>query len=98
MHTEEWIAAKEFCKYHQIELSFIFSLQEFGLIELSTVEEEICIPTDQLKHVEQLALMHHEMDINLEGIEAITHLLQQIENMQQKIVVLHNRLEVYESR
>ncbi len=98
MHTEEWIAAKEFCKYHQIELSFIFSLQEFGLIELSTYEEEICIPTEQLKRVEQLARMHHEMDINLEGIEAITHLLQQIENMQNRIVALHNRLEVYESR
>jgi hypothetical protein len=97
MQTTEWIAAREFCKYHHIELSFIYSLQEYGLLELERFEEEICIPAIELKHVEQMSRMHHEMDINLEGIETINHLLQRMEEMQQKILILSNRLNLYEN-
>ncbi|MEI9957827.1 MAG: chaperone modulator CbpM [Ferruginibacter sp.] len=36
------------------------------------------------------------MDINVEGIEAISHLLQKVNDMQQKIMQLNNRLKLYE--
>ena len=38
------------------------------------------------------------MDINIEGIESITHLLTEIEEMQQQITHLNNRLRLYEDR
>jgi hypothetical protein len=40
--------------------------------------------------------LHFDMDINIEGIETITHLLERIEQMQQEITQLKNRVGVYE--
>lgn len=96
MQTEEMIAADEFCTHHQIELSFINSLKESGLLEISIVEEKVFLPVNQLSHLEKLVRLYYEMDINLEGIETITHLLQRINDMQQEIRQLSNRLSRYE--
>ena len=95
MQTEAMIPANEFCIHHHVELSFIYALHESGLIETTIVEEQIFLPTDQLKQLEKLVRLHYEMDINLEGIETIAHLLQRINNMQQQILLLNNRLEHY---
>ena len=97
MQTEEMIPASEFCIHHDIELSFINSLQESGLLEITTIEEKIFVPVSQLKDLEKLVRLYYEMDINLEGIETITYLLQRMNNMQQQIVLLSNRLRVYEN-
>jgi hypothetical protein len=37
------------------------------------------------------------MDINLEGIETITYLLQRMNEMQQQILLLNNKLGMYEN-
>jgi len=91
------IPASEFCLYHNIELSFIYSLNELGLIDITNIEENIFVPVSQLKHLEQLIRLKQEMDINIEGIETITYLLQRIKYMQLNIVQLTNRLSFYES-
>ena len=96
METAEWIPADEFCIHHNIELSFIYSLKESGLVEISSREEKIFVPADQLDHLEKLVRLYYEMDINLEGIETITYLLQRMNEMQQQIVQLNNRLSRYE--
>ncbi|MEO7982986.1 MAG: chaperone modulator CbpM [Bacteroidota bacterium] len=96
MHTEEMIPAEEFCIHHQIELSFIYSLQESGLVETSRIEEKLFVPVNQLERLEKLVRLYYEMDINLEGIETITYLLQRMNAMQQQIVQLSNRLRIYE--
>jgi hypothetical protein len=97
MQTEDMIAADEFCIHHHIDLSFLYSLNESGLIEISRIEEKIFVPTNQLQHLEKLVRLYNEMDINLEGIEAITWLLQRINEMQKQITALSNRLAMYES-
>jgi chaperone modulatory protein CbpM len=97
MQKEEMIPVDEFCIHHNIELSFIYSLKEFGLIEMSSVEEKIFVPVSQLNQLERLVRLYYEMDINLEGIETITYLLQRMNNMQQQIILLNNRLRIYES-
>ena len=97
MQTEEMIPASEFCIHHNIELSFIYSLQESGLIEIIKKEETIFVPAGQLPHLEKLVRLYYEMDINLEGIETITYLLQRMNEMQQQIIQLSNRLGLYEN-
>ena len=97
METEDMILANDFCRHHQIDLSFIYSLNESGLIEITNFEEEIFVPVSQLKHLEKLVRFHHEMDINLEGIECITYLLQRINEMQEQITLLNNKLSMYEN-
>jgi len=83
--------------YHNIELSFIYSLNECGLIDISNIEEQIFVPVDQLKQLEQLMRLNQDMDINLEGIETITYLLQRIQDMQLHIEHLNNKLSFYEA-
>ena len=97
MESENMIPVSEFCMYHNIELSFIYSLNESGLIGITSIEEKIFVPISQLKHLEQLMRLKQEMNINIEGIETITYLLQRIKDMQLHIVQLNNRLSFYES-
>jgi chaperone modulatory protein CbpM len=97
MDTEQMIPAKAFCVYHNMELSFIYSLNESGLIDITVVQEEIFVPESQLKQLEQLMRLKHEMDINMEGIESITYLLQRIKELQQHIVMLNNKLSFFQT-
>jgi len=97
METEKMILASEFCVFHNIELSFIYSLNESGLIDITSIEEKIFVPVSQLKNLEQLMRLNQEMDINVEGLETITYLLQRIKNMQLHIVKLSNRLSFFET-
>ena|ERR1035437_3449896 len=96
MKVENLISLDVFCANHNIEISFISSLQQTGLIEITTIKEVKFIDADQLKQLEKILRFHYELDINLEGIETITHLLQRMNTMQDEIIVLNNRLRLYE--
>ena len=86
MQTKNLIAVNEFCVNHNIEISFINSLQQTGLIEVSFIEETPFIEVEQLPQVEQFIRFHYDLDINLEGIETITNLLQRMNAMQDEII------------
>jgi hypothetical protein len=92
----DMIPAEEFCTHHHISYTFISGLQEAGLIEIVTVEEQPCLHTEQLRQLEKLVRLHTDMDINMEGIEAIAHLLQRMDDMQQRMNRLSQRLRIYE--
>jgi len=96
MQTENLIAIDDFCAIHNIEFSFISSLQQTGLIEITTIEQTVFIDAGQLQKLEKFLRFYYELDINLEGIETITHLLQRISTMQEEIILLKNRLRLYE--
>lgn len=93
---EKLISVDIFCSNHQVEISFIAKLQESGLIEITKIKETAYIDSDQLQKLEKLLRFYYEMDINIEGIEAITYLLQRTETMQNEIIQLKNRLRLYE--
>jgi hypothetical protein len=97
MQTEYLIAVDEFCASHNIEISFIRSLQQTGLIEITTIKETGFIDADQLQQLEKFIRLYYELNINLEGIDTITHLLQRIKSMQDEIIALRNRLRLYET-
>lgn len=96
MAGEKLIPANEFCSHHHIELSFVQALQEYGLIEITTIEETSFIDEDQLEEIEKMVRLHYDLDINLEGLDAIRHLLEQMHSMQNEITALRNRLRLYE--
>lgn len=93
MEREELIPADEFCIHNNIELSFIYSLRDYGLVETVVIEENIFLHKDALDLVEKIVRLHYDLDINLEGIQTITHLLKKIEKMQEQIVHLTNSLK-----
>ena len=96
MHKEYRIDVNEFCVSHNIENSFIRSLQETGLIELISIREDVYIDAEQLQQLEKIVSFYYELDINLEGIETIFYLLQRINSMHDEITILRNRLRLYE--
>lgn len=98
MEPEQFIKAEDFCASHQIEYSFIRSLTEYGLIEIKAIEEKELIPESELTKLEKLVRLHYDLQINLEGIDAITNLLELINNVQEENRVLRNKLRLYESQ
>jgi len=97
MQTGYLIAVDEFCANHNIEISFISSLQQTGLIEITTIKETGFIDASQLQQLEKFIRLYYELDINLEGIETIIHLLKRITSLQNEIITLKNRLRLYET-
>ena len=94
-HMDDLIAVNEFCVNHNIEISFLNLLQQNGLIEISTVESKYFVEKEQLPQLEKFVRFYYDLDINLEGIETITYLLQRIEMLQNEITKLKNRLSFY---
>ncbi len=92
MKTAELIPAKDFCLHHKIEYSFISSLGNSGLINVTSVKRSTFIHIDEMKKLEKLVRLHYDLDINIEGLETINHLLDKIEDMQTEIVRLRNKL------
>ena len=95
---EHLISTDDFCSHYKVEYSFINSLQQHGLIEITSIDQHSFIDHDHLKNVEKLVRLHYDLDINLEGIEAITYLLNRVKNMQAEIIALKNRLRLYEDK
>jgi len=96
MQKEDLIPANEFCASHHLEFSFIHTLHQYGLVEITTIEQTAYLPVSQLPQAERIARLHNELGINMEGIDAIKHLLQRVEEMQHEIARLKDKLRLYE--
>ena len=96
MATENLIAANDFCVYYNVEYTFINSLQEAGLVQITTINQTTYIPETELQKLERMITLHHDLEINIAGIEAITYLLDRVEQMQDDVRSLRNRLRLYE--
>ena len=92
MENNETIAAEECCSYYNIELSFVQLLDEHGLINLSRTDDKVFISHDELPNLEKYMHLHYELNINLEGLEAISHLLERIHDLQRQMVLLQNKV------
>ena len=97
MKNDDLLPVELLCTYYNIEISFITSLTEFGLIEITKVEETNYLYKTQIKDLEKLIRLHYELDINMEGIDAISHLLRRVDNLHEELTALKNRLRLYEN-
>ena len=76
MSTDELVAAEDFCTYYSVNVSFINTLHQLGLVEIVSIEERAYIPDTQLPKVEQLLRLHFDLEINYEGLDVVNHLLE----------------------
>ena len=91
----ELIIVSEYCHKCHIEPSFIDMLQEGGLIEVRTEAGERYLLLSQLPDVERYSRMYYDLSINMEGIDAIHHILERMEGMRREINSLRNQLLLY---
>jgi hypothetical protein len=96
MSTKRLIEVNEFCVSHQIEVSFINSLCDTGLIEVLSDQESVFFDSEQLQQIEKFIRFHYDLDINIEGIECINHLLHRTAALHVEIASLRSRLSLYE--
>ncbi|HWK59469.1 MAG TPA: chaperone modulator CbpM [Parapedobacter sp.] len=93
MEKEKRIAVEQCCSYYSIELSFVQQLDEHGLIELNRSGKETFIAFEQLPDLEKYIRLYYELEINMAGIEAVTHLLNRVQGLQQEVKRLQGEMQ-----
>ena len=97
MQTEQLILLETFCIEYPVEFSFIQLLIEHGLVQITTLEEQSYIPESELPQIEKIIRLHNDLAINLEGVEVINYLLAKLQQQQEEINALQNKLRFFES-
>jgi hypothetical protein len=98
MATTQMIPAKDFCSHHHIEITFLHSLHDYGLIALFSSDDEVYLEPEEVIIVEKLVRLHYDLHINLEGLDVIQGLLERQNELTKEIAALHNKLSFYEAR
>jgi len=96
MNLDQLIATEELCERYSVAHTFIRSLNNSGLLEVITVEKREYVHCDKMADFEKMLRLHFDLDINLEGLEAIKHLLDKLSDLKEENLALRNRLGLYE--
>jgi hypothetical protein len=97
METNNLVLIDQLCSNCDVEVSFINSLNENGLIQIIVLDDKKYISNEQLKDVERAIHFYYELNINIEGIEVIYSLLKQINDLQQELSLAKNKLSLFDS-
>lgn len=96
METTHLISIQQFCTHYNVPRTFINALSEYDLVEITITENENYLRTNQLNAIEKMMRLHYDLDINIEGIDAIYNLLKQVEVLQNEIKALKNKLDAFQ--
>ena len=89
------IIINDYCTHCNIEPDFILMLGEDGLIDIEVIDDTSYFPASQLNELERYTHLYYDLSINIAGIDAIHHMLERIELLQQEVRSLRNELEFY---
>jgi hypothetical protein len=95
MEKHNLIHVNQICVHCSIDDSFIRSLHELGHIDLIVEQNDYYVSEEQLKSLETMIYFHTELHINIEGIDAIAHLLKKIDGLQQELITTRNQLSAF---
>ncbi len=90
------ISMEEFNSHYKVPASFIESLCELDLITIIVIEDEKHLQIDQINTIERLMRLHYDLNINFEGLDVITNLINKIDRLQNEIISLNNQLDFYQ--
>lgn len=96
MENNNLILIEHFCANCDINHSFVHSLNDYGLIKIIIIDDKSYIHEEQVKSLEKMVTFYYDLNINLEGIDAISNLLKQIDSLQEELNKTKNRLRFYE--
>lgn len=90
MKRTTWIAAPEFCNYHEITIHFIEELADYDLIQTTVKKQTLFFAEDQLPQVEKYIRLHRDLQINTEGLQVVSQLIEKIDRLQDELIRLQN--------
>jgi hypothetical protein len=96
MPDEEMIPLESFCNYYHVERSFVETLESYGLVSISSREEQRFILMEEVVELEKFSRLYYDLNINVPGIDALKHLLEKLKELQQETENLRARLRIYE--
>ncbi|WP_276391259.1 chaperone modulator CbpM [Eudoraea chungangensis] len=96
MKQEKLISIRQLCDHYQIEMSFFEALQEEGLLRMTYASNNYFLEQDAMHRAEKIIRIHKELNINVEGIDVVFNLLQKVDNLQQEMLQMQNKLNLYE--
>src|SRR5205085_2665154 len=96
MQTAHLISVREFCVHHHVEITFVETLADNGLIETTLVEQAIYVQPEQLVRLEKFVRLHQDLAIHTDDMDVVSDLLDRVESLQQQLTQLQNRLIFYE--
>ncbi len=95
--NEKRLLYSECLQIYKIEESFIESLHEVGLIKVVYSDDDRFIEYDEISDLEQFIRWYYEMDINVEGIDALRHMLERVKSLQSEVEQLRSEIQFYKS-
>lgn len=96
MSNASYIPVKTLCTHYKVETTFFNNLNEYGLVEITTVEKRPCIEEKQLKNLDAIVRLYQELHINLEGIDTVLNLLEKIDHLQGELQAARNKLRGFD--
>jgi len=97
MKLEKLILVKELCRHYEVEISFFEQAESFGLLPVENISDEKYIHRKQLKNVEKIFRLHHDLEINMEGIDVILNLMKKIKQLEKELQQTRSHLSLYEN-
>jgi hypothetical protein len=94
MESKNLIHIAQFCTLYEIEFSFLDALKEHGLIDIIVVGNDSFLLEEQLSDIEKMMRLHYELEINVQGIDTVVHLLYQINALQDELKSVKNKLAI----
>lgn len=96
MNREDKISIERICEIYEIDRNFVLSISEMDLLTLHAEGAEQYIGPEELPLFERMMRLHRDLGINQEGLHTIHHMLERMQEMQEEIRQLRNRLRLYE--
>lgn len=86
------IIITEYCEKSHTDPDFLISLEEGGLIEIRNIDGQQYLLASQLGELERYSHLYYDLAINIEGIDAIHHMLNRMTQLQREINQLRRQL------
>ncbi|AKD57766.1 chaperone modulator CbpM [Spirosoma radiotolerans] len=96
MQPNHLIPIREFCVHNHVEITFIQFLAQQGLVETVAIEQAVYIQPEQLPRLEKFVRLHQDLAIHPDDLDVVNDLLDRMEDLQQQVTRLQNRLIFYE--
>jgi hypothetical protein len=96
MKDQHLIPTQTLCLQYNIEISFVDTLHQMGLLRIEVVAEKHFIHQDQISVLERIIRIHDELHVNLEGIDVVLNLLEKERTLKNELLAVKNRLRLYE--
>src|SRR5690606_36519657 len=93
---KNYILVTHFCQHANVEENFIQNLNEYGLVLIEERNTESYIDENDISKIEKLFRLYKDLSINYEGLDVINQMLQRIQQMDRRMKLLQQKLNLYE--